>query len=246
MKKSILSMLGMCLGVLCANAYADSKWSYQGEGAPEHWAKLNQDYNRCNGFNQSPINITQTIKSDIAPLKFNYHATAQSMLNNGHTIQVNFTDGGDLHLDGDIFHLKQFHLHTPSENQIEGKSYPLEAHFVHMNKQGALAVVGVMYAEGLQNLSLAKLWNQLPKEINTEIQLSQEIQAAEFLPKQQQYYRFNGSLTTPPCTEGVRWIVFKDIQTASSEQIKAFAALMQHGNSRPIQPVNARIILESP
>lgn len=246
MKKSIMLMAGVCLNIWCMQTHAESKWSYQGDGAPEHWANINQDYNRCSGFNQSPINVTNTIQADIAPLKFDYHATAQTIINNGHTIQINFTDGGDLHLDGDIFYLKQFHLHTPSENKIEGTSYPLEAHFVHMNKQGALAVVGVMYAEGLQNLSLAKLWNQLPKEINTEIKLNQDIQAADFLPKQQQYYRFNGSLTTPPCTEGVRWILFKDIQTASTEQIKSFAALMEHGNSRPIQPVNARIILSSP
>ena len=248
MNKTKILLVGLNLVLAMTSTYADSnaKWSYKGEGAPENWAKINQEYGRCSGFNQSPIDVTTTIKSAIPPLKFAYNASAKSIINNGHTIQINFADGGDLYLDGDVFHLKQFHLHTPSENQIAGKSYPLEAHFVHMNKQGALAVVGIMYAEGLENFSLSKLWSKLPKEENVELALNQGIQAADFLPSKRSYYRFNGSLTTPPCTEGVRWLLFKDIQTASSEQIKTFSKLMHDDNSRPVQPVNARIILESP
>lgn len=246
MNKIIMFGLSATLGLFSTSLLADTKWSYVGDGAPEKWAKIHQDYNRCDGFNQSPINVTNAVKSSISPLKFNYLSQANSIINNGHTVQIDFADGGDLHLDGDVFTLKQFHLHTPSENQIEGQSYPLEAHFVHMNKSGALAVVGVMYKEGLQNLPLAKLWSQLPKEKNVAVKLQHEVAAKEFLPHNQQYYRFSGSLTTPPCTEGVRWLLFKEIQSASAEQIKAFADLVDHGNSRPIQPVNGRVILESP
>ena len=236
--------LSTCVVLISMNIQAEAgKWSYQGDTAPDHWSK-NQEYQRCSGYNQSPIDIRNTVKAGLAPLKFNYAATTQTIVNNGHTVQINFTDGGTLQLDGDVFTLKQFHLHTPSENQIDGKSYPMEAHFVHVNQSGALAVVGVMYEEGEENLNLGKLWHQLPKAVNAPQELSYKVQATDFLPKQQAYYRFNGSLTTPPCTEGVRWMVFKNIQKASSAQIKQFAELMHHNNSRPVQPINARVILE--
>lgn len=246
MQKIIKVISGGGLVLMGSMAYAEPNWSYTGESAPDKWAHIKQEFNRCEGFNQSPIDVKNTVKSSIPALKFSYQSTAKSIVNNGHTVQVNFNEGSALYLDGEAFHLKQFHIHTPSENQIEGKSYPLEAHFVHMNRAGALAVVGIMYAEGLENLPLAKLWTQLPKEHNVEQSVQQTVVAAEFLPTHQQYYRFNGSLTTPPCTEGVRWLLLKDIQTASTAQIKAFSELMPYGNSRPVQPVNARIILESP
>lgn len=246
MNKIIQFTFSTTLLVISMSAVADLKWSYVGDGAPDKWAKIHQDYNRCEGFNQSPINITNSVKSSLTPLKISYTSHAQTIVNNGHTVQINFSDGGDLHVDGDVFTLKQFHLHTPSENLINGESFPLEAHFVHINKSGALAVIGVMYKEGLQNLPLAKLWSQLPKQQNLELKLNEKVSATEFLPKDQQYYRFSGSLTTPPCTEGVRWFVFKEVQSASAEQIKAFSALMEHGNSRPVQPLNGRVILESP
>ena len=236
--------LSTCMLLMSMATQAESgKWSYQGETAPDHWFKQ-QEYQRCSGYNQSPIDIRNTVKAGLPALKFNYSATTQTIVNNGHTVQIDFTDGGILNLDGEAFTLKQFHLHTPSENQIEGKSYPMEAHFVHVNQAGALAVVGVMYEEGIENVHLAKLWQQLPKSVNVPEELSSKVKAEDFLPQKQDYYRFNGSLTTPPCTEGVRWMVFKKVETASAPQIKQFAELMHHNNSRPVQPIHARVILE--
>ena len=234
----------MLLTVVMGTSVHAEKWSYKGETAPDNWAKVDQSFQRCSGYNQSPINITNTVKAELDALKFDYHATTQTIVNNGHTVQVDFSNGGNLYLDGDVFALKQFHLHTPSENQINGQSYPLEAHFVHMNKDGALAVVGVMYKQGLENMSLARLWEQMPKTAHQKLDLVKKVKSDDFLPKNRAYYRFSGSLTTPPCTEGVRWLIFKEIQSASPEQIKLFADLMDHNNSRPVQPLHGRMILE--
>lgn len=148
-------------------------------------------------------------------------------------------------MDGDQFALKQFHLHSPSENQIKGKSYPLEIHFVHANAKGQLAVVGLMYAQGVENPMLAKMWERLPKTKGQKLVLNTPQPVNSMLPKNREYYRFSGSLTTPPCSEGVRWIIMKEIQYASEKQIRQFSDLMGHPNNRPIQPLNGRIIAEN-
>lgn len=227
-----------------AQAGSTHDWGYGSHKAPEHWASLNTNYQSCAGANQSPINIHQTVQAKLPPLKFNYHTSAQDIIHNGHTIQINFKPGNDLNLDNQQFELKQFHLHSPSENQIQGKSYPMEMHLVHASTTGELAVVAVMFDEGKENQKLAKLWKELPKKVGAAIPLKQQDLASAFLPDNLEYYRFNGSLTTPPCTEGVRWIVLKDIQQASKQQIEAFSKLMEHPNNRPVQPQNARVVLE--
>lgn len=239
MKKTILS-LGLATVALAVNADAD--WGYS---AANDWAKLNQNYAACNGAYQSPINIQNTVQASMDPLQFSYNTMIQSIQNNGHTIQVDFSEGGVLHLDGDRFVLKQFHLHSPSENLIRGKSYPLEIHFVHANAKGELAVVGMMYAEGIENPHLARMWQSLPKQKGQKNVLSQPQPVNSMLPKNLQYYRFSGSLTTPPCSEGVRWLIMKEIQHASAKQIRDFSDLMGHPNNRPIQPLNGRIIAEN-
>ena len=143
MKKRLLLVLGMSA---TTTVQADD-WGYR---QATDWGK-NQKYSACNGVNQSPININRTVKAELEPLKFSYDTHIQAIQNNGHTVQVDFAQGGVLHLDGDQFVLKQFHLHSPSENQIKGKSYPLEIHFVHANAKGELAVVGLMYEQGIEN-----------------------------------------------------------------------------------------------
>ncbi len=227
-----------------AQAGSNHDWGYASHKAPEHWASLNTNYQSCTGANQSPINIQQTVQAKLPALKFNYHSSAQDIIHNGPTIQINFKSGNDLNLDNQQFELKQFHLHSPSENQIQGKSYPMEMHLVHASTTGELAVVAVMFDEGKENQKLAKLWKELPQKAGAAIPLKQQDLASAFLPDKLEYYRFNGSLTTPPCTEGVRWIVLKDIQQASKQQIEAFAKLMEHPNNRPVQAQNARVVLE--
>ena len=242
MNKITLTLLAM----MATFAHADqaTDWGYEANNAPEKWASLSEKYHACSGLNQSPIDIKNTTSAKLEPLKFNYAATAKSIVNNGHTVQVDFNAGNTLTLDGQAFVLKQFHLHSPSENKINGVSYPMEMHLVHANAQGELAVVAVMYQKGQLNQSLAQIWSNLPKQAGQSFMFTGNLGAASFLPKKLDYYRFNGSLTTPPCTEGVRWIVLKDIQSASEAQFDVFNKLLSHPNNRPVQPVNARVVLE--
>jgi carbonic anhydrase len=157
---------------------------------------------------------------------------------------VNFESGSSISLDGIQFELKQFHFHSPSENQINGKSFPLEAHLVHSDKDGNLAVVSVVFDEGKANSVVGAAWGQMPKTEGGKNALPSKVAATGLLPKNRDHYRYNGSLTTPPCTEGVRWIVMKKPMTVSKMQIEAFKTTLGFANNRPVQPVNARMILK--
>ncbi len=219
-------------------------WGYEGSTSPEHWHELDKNNFLCKeGSNQSPINLEGFIEADLPPIVFNYHIDTTEIVNNGHTEQVNVAKGSSITLDGIVFHLKQFHFHTPSENQINGKEYPLEAHFVHLSKNGTLAVVAVMFEEGSENEGLEELWKVMPTKEGGH----HKVHASHLdtlLPKNRDYYRFNGSLTTPPCTEGVRWLVMKNSVSMSKAEIKAFENVVHLHNNRPVQPTNARVILK--
>lgn len=219
-------------------------WAYAGETGPSNWAKLSPDNYQCAGKNQSPVNLTGFIEADLRPIEFKYDTGINDVLNNGHTIQVNYAKGSSIKLDGQTFNLIQMHFHAPSENQIRGKSYPLEGHLVHADKDGNLAVIAVMYNIGAENAGLAKVWSQMPTQAGEKKPLGGKLLANDLMPATRDYYRFNGSLTTPPCSEGVRWLVLKAAGTASKGQVDAFAKLMKHGNNRPLQAANARPILE--
>jgi len=216
-------------------------WGYTGETGPEYWGYLKKEFHMCkDGKNQSPINITNAYETRLEPLRLHYMGTSKNIVNNGHTIQVNVDNDSYLEIDGRRFFLLQFHFHTPSENHINGRSFPMEAHFVHQDDEGDLAVVAVMFVEGKENRNFQKLVDNLP--INSKISYA-HIDFKSILPYRLSYYRFNGSLTTPPCSEGVRWIVLKKPVEVSHEQIEALHKLM-HYNNRPIQPLNARIIVK--
>jgi carbonic anhydrase len=196
------------------------------------------------GLNQSPINITNVLDAKLPPLSPEYGSKSKNIVNNGHTIQVNMTPGSTFKIDGKTFELKQFHFHSPSENHIEGKSFPLEAHFVNLDKDGNIAVVALMFEEGKANETLEKVWSKMPTKEGESNVLELANIANELLPEDKHYYRFNGSLTTPPCTEGVRWFVLKTPATVSKGQVEKFHHTMHHDNNRPIQPIDARIIVE--
>ena len=221
-----------------------SHWGYSGESGPENWAKLTGDNFACTGKNQSPINLTGFIESELTPLVFNYNAGGNEIINNGHTVQINYQKGSSFNVDNTEFNLLQFHFHAPSENNINGHSFPLEAHLVHADKDGNLAVVAVMFKEGAENKGLAAAWNKLPMHEGDKNKFAENVVASDILPANKDYYRFNGSLTTPPCSEGVRWFVMKDVVSASIEQIEAFKHTMHGPNNRPLQSVNARVILQ--
>ncbi|QUJ69869.1 carbonic anhydrase (plasmid) [Photobacterium sp. GJ3] len=247
-KKQLIQVIGIVCGLqgaMVAHA-SESEWGYEGKEGPEHWAALSGDYSTCGtGKNQSPIDLTATVEGKLSPLSLHYQPSQASVIDNGHTVQVNYAPGSYITLDGQQFELKQFHFHTPSENQIHGRSFPLEGHFVHADKQGNLAVIAVMFQEGSENQMLATIWSQLSRTVGETVALSQPVDANQILPVQQDYYRFSGSLTTPPCTEGVRWIVMKQPQTISSAQVATFQKLLGHSNNRPVQPLNGRVVVSS-
>lgn len=219
-------------------------WAYEGAEGPQHWAELTPEFGACRGSNQSPINLSGFIRAELKPIKIAYQAGGREILNNGHTVQVNYAPGSSIKIDGVTYELKQFHFHAPSENLINGKSYALEAHLVHADKDGHLAVLALMFKEGAPNKALARLWSSLPAQEGEKRVLDLPFQAEQLLPAVRSYYRFSGSLTTPPCTEGVRWLVMKRPLTVSHAQVEMFAHLMHHPNNRPVQAVNAREVLE--
>lgn len=242
--KYALTISSLLLVSNIAFASGGSHWGYSGHQGPDNWASLSADYSACSGKNQSPINLTGFIESEMQPIKFNYKTGGKEILNNGHTVQVNYKKGSSISIDGMEFNLLQFHFHAPSENHINGKSYPLEAHFVHADKNGHLAVVAVMFEQGSSNAELAKAWSKMPKHEGDKSSFSGLISAANLLPGNHDYYRFNGSLTTPPCSEGVRWFVMKDSVKASKAQIDSFKGALHSANNRPLQALNARMILK--
>lgn len=220
-------------------------WTYSGHAGPAHWAELSPAFATCGaGRNQSPVDLTNMIEGELAPITFSYQAGGNEVVNNGHTIQVNYRPGSTISLDGHRFELKQFHFHAPSENTINGESFPMEAHFVHADKDGNLAVVALMFKEGNENSELAKAWSKMPRHAGDKAMLSSVADANSLLPADRDYYRFNGSLTTPPCSEGVYWLVMKQPVSASEKQLEQFAHVMHHANNRPVQPLNARMVVK--
>ncbi len=220
-------------------------WGYKGEAGPENWSRLDQKYAMCGmGRNQSPIDLGGFVEADLKPLKLAYRAGAADIVNNGHTVQIGYAPGSTLTVDGHMFELKQFHFHAPSENHINGKSFPLEGHLVHEDKDGNLAVVAVMYREGAANALLSKLWAAIPAKEGEKAALPAGLDVSQLLPANRDYYRFNGSLTTPPCSEGVWWLVMKQQSTVSKAQVEQFSKTLGFANNRPIQPAYARPVLQ--
>lgn len=226
--------------------HAAAHWGYEGESSPEHWAKLSEKFKLCgSGANQSPINIKSNFDVELPAIKFNYAGKVTKVVNNGHTIQVDIAKGSSIDIEGQTYDLKQFHFHTPSENTIDGKSFPLEAHFVHRNREeNTYAVVAVMFEEGAENALLKSIWAKMPKEARKTAELDENLAYPTLMPEDKDYYRFNGSFTTPPCTEGVKWMVLKKPMSASKEQIKQFFDTMKHANNRNIQKTGARVIVD--
>jgi len=222
---------------------AAAHWAYEGERGPTAWGKLNDDYATCsNGKRQSPINIedANTLLGPAEPLVFSYQASAGSVVNNGHTIQVDVLGENTLTVRGSVFRLVQFHFHHPAEEQINFRGFSMVAHLVHKNAEGQLAVVAVLLEPGEPNSLINKVWTYMPLDTNDRVRMPVGmLDLSELLPKDQRYYQFMGSLTTPPCSENVLWMVLKAPTTISREQLRLFAQLFPN-NARPVQAVNGR------
>jgi len=219
-------------------------WTYEGEEGPDHWGELEPSFELCSvGHFQSPIDIVSAEGADLADIEFSYAPSAMNILNNGHTVQVNYDAGSSISIDGDEYQLLQFHFHTPSEHTIDGEASPLEVHFVHRDAAGNLAVVGVMLNEGeAENAAFADVFGNLPAEVGEPDAHGMEVNAADMLPAGHAYDTYSGSLTTPPCSQGVRWLVLTDPVELSAGQIEAFHALFEN-NARPVQPLNERELM---
>lgn len=221
------------------------EWGYSGAGAPEHWSELSADYQACNaGSEQSPINLEGAIDARLRKININYAPVPLQIVNNGHTIQCN-CESGAIQIDKIRFKLTQFHFHHPSEHLLRGKKFPLEIHFVHVATSGAISVLGVFVQQGKQNTTIEQIWNQLPKHKGAEQSYGGiMINLNELLPKQSGYFRYFGSLTTPPCSEIVTWSVFRDPIEMNRLQIEEFANIFPN-NARSVQPLNRRHLLLS-
>ncbi len=222
----------------------ESHWTYSGDTGADNWAKLAPEYAACGiGVNQSPINIEKAISAELTPLQHNYQSRGTTIVNNGHTVQINMSAGGWLRAEGEDFQLVQVHFHSPSEHQVNGELFPLEGHFVHQNSSGALAVVGRLFRAGEWNADLTDIYSATPEAINQPEAIDLDITDMDLYSDYESYYRYTGSLTTPPCTEGVRWYVLKNPGHIAAEQTAKFVQLIGK-NARGPQPINARVVLE--
>jgi len=220
-------------------------WDYQGSGGPERWGRMKPEFAKCSsGTRQSPIDIREGIKVELDPVQFDYKPSAFKVLDNGHTIQVNVAPGNAIEVMGQRFELVQFHFHRPSEERIDGKAFDMVAHLVHKNLEGRLAVVAVLLEKGSAQPIVQSVWNNLPLEKGDEIAARTPIDLNRLLPAERGYFTYMGSLTTPPCSEGVLWMVMKQPVAISGEQIDIFARLYPM-NARPIQSASGRLIKES-
>jgi len=227
-----------------------SHWSYEGETSPEHWGELDPANSACvNGSEQSPINIEFSQvenEQDAEDLQINYEPMLFSLMNNGHTVQANAAGGSNsILIEGKEYKLAQFHFHTPSEHQFNGKNYVMELHLVHKDSNGKIAVLGVMIQEGEENKNLAAVWDILPKEeTDKDIPLNETVDLKALLPEDQTAFHYEGSLTTPPCTEEVKWTIFEMPIEMSKEQIEAFRKIFPDDH-RPVQSLNNRKVIKS-
>jgi carbonic anhydrase len=223
----------------------DIHWNYEGEGGPARWGKIDPANAKCDtGARQSPIDISDGIRVDLEPVTFDYKPVRFNVIDNGHTIQVNLGEGNSITILGRRYELTQFHFHKPSEEHVNGAAFDMVVHLVHKDMDGKLVVIAVLIQQGKANNLVQTIWNNMPLEKNDTVQPPGTIDLNQILPTNRQYYTYMGSLTTPPCTEGVLWIVFKQPIELSADQISIFSR-MYPMNARPIQSTAGRLIKES-
>jgi len=219
------------------------QWGYEGDSGPDHWSTCTSD---CGGQTQSPVDITEAVPDNtLPPLSIVYEDVPIDLTNNGHTIEFEYESGSSLSFEGIQYELIQFHFHTKSEHTLAGQHYPLEVHLVHKNTAtGNLVVIGVFFETGNENPFLQHFINDLPDQKDEHFSSAEIVSVNDLLPLDRRYYTYNGSLTTPPCSEIVNWIVMKTPVEISNSQLQHFISIL-HSNNRPIQPLHGREIKES-
>jgi len=238
----------LALAIACPaqEHHPEHNWDYSESRGPKHWGDLNPEFAPCkNGHSQSPIDIRNPTKADLPPIQFDYKSSALRIIDNGHTVMINYQPGSSISVGGHRYALKQFHFHRPSEETVDGKVYEMELYLVHADQEGKLAVVSVLLMQGKDNPLVHELWNDLPKEKEKEEALENvRIDATDLLPGDRSYYTLAGSLTTPPCSESVTWFVLKNPVAISTAEIERFSKLYRH-DARPTQPLYGRVVLQS-
>jgi carbonic anhydrase len=225
--------------------HSEHEWDYTKDHGPAHWGELKPEFATCrSGHHQSPIDIQKTERADLPSIEFKYRASPLRIIDNGHSIQVNYAPGSSIRVGGREFVLKQFHFHHPSEEMVHGRHYEMGVHLVHADAAGRLAVVAVLFDAGAENPMVRQLWNNLREQGHEERRDDVHIDAADLLPSDRGYYTFEGSLTTPPCTENVTWFVLKQPVSLSTAEIAEFAKRYPD-DARPAQPLYGRIVKET-
>lgn len=222
-------------------------WGYDHKNGPMHWSDLTRDFALCRfGKTQSPIDINTDLvkKAKLPAIKSRYKSSTGKLINTGHAIEISLPDGGFVTVPSGKYKFIQLHFHSPSEERINGKAFPLGAHLVHKNAAGNLAVIAILFTKGRDNSALDNIITSLPIHRNKQVPLKERFDVTKLLPSSLEYYAYQGSLTTPPCTEGVAWQVLKTPVEMSPKQIHAFKKIFKV-NARPIQPLNGRKVQES-
>ena len=220
-------------------------WGYAGAGGPEQWGLLKPEFSTCaKGSRQSPIDIRSGVKVDLEPIQIDYRPSGFGVVDNGHTIQVNLEGGNSIEVQGRRYDLLQFHFHRPSEERIDGRQFDMVAHLVHKDPEGRLAVIAVLLDRGSAHPVIQTVWNNLPLEKGTEMRVRNGLDMNNLLPADRRYFTYMGSLTTPPCSEGVLWMVMQQPVPLGTDQINVFAKLYPM-NARPIQSASGRLIKQS-
>lgn len=218
------------------------EWGYKGKLGPQHWAELSPKFKlAAAGKRQSPIDLAKMKEKKLPPIKFDYKPCKIRLVYNGHTIEDMEEQGSTIKVDGETYELKQFHFHSPSEHTLHGKHFDMEMHLVHMNDAGEIAVVGVFIDEGQANEWFGPVWDYLPTKGNKKRDFDMKINVADVLPENRDYTGYSGSLTTPPCSEQVKWMILNRPIKLSKAQINAFRKTID-GNNRPVQPLNGRVV----
>jgi carbonic anhydrase len=246
-RHAIKLLAGLALCPLCAPAGfgAETHWSYEGADGPAKWGELDPANRVCSiGTQQSPIDIGEVVRAQLPPLRITWDKHAEAIVNNGHTIQLNMGQTSVLGYANANYRLVQFHFHHPSEHLIAGKSFAMEAHFVHANAAGSLAVIGALMTPGRANAVFNKIVSTMPQTEGPAVKADAGIDPNGLLPATRSYYRYSGSLTTPPCSETVDWLLLIDPLQVTEADIERFAKLFPM-NARPVQKANRRFVLRS-
>jgi carbonic anhydrase len=245
-RRLLAGIIGPLLLAGVVSAQHEEHWDYSKAHGPTHWSELNPEFAEChNGHHQSPIDIRDTQKTDLPPITFDYKPAPLDIIDNGHTIMINYAPGSSMSVGGKKYQLKQFHFHRPSEERIHGRQYAMTVHLVHADEQGKLAVVAVLLQRGDDNQLVHVIWDDMPTEKDKEEHFDNvKIDADGLLPADHGYYTFTGSLTTPPCSEEVTWYVLKHPVTVSPAEIEKFSKLYRD-NARPTQPLYDRVVKET-